>query len=206
MKRGSTIVLLFCVINGVIMAQQIKEAYFAGGCFWCMEPPFEMLEGVEEVISGFSGGEEINPSYEDVAYGKTTHLEAIKVIYDANRISYQELLHVFWRQIDPTDAGGQFVDRGAHYATAIFHTTQEEKRLIEQSKQDLERSGWFDKPIVTAIRPFTHFYPAEQYHQDYYKTNSLRYKFYRKGSGRDYFLRSTWGTVEDSTAPIEEKQ
>jgi len=173
--------------------KNLQVATFAGGCFWCMEPPFEKLDGVVEVISGYTGGHKANPTYEEVSSGITSHLEAIQIIYDPARVSYKELLEVFWRQIDPTDAGGSFVDRGPQYRSAIFYHNDEQKRLAEESKKELERSGRFNKPIATEIRQFTRFYKAEDYHQDYYKKNPLRYKFYRSRSGRDQFLEKVWG-------------
>lgn len=166
-------------------------AIFAGGCFWCTEADFEKVEGVAKVVSGYTGGQGENPTYDD--YGRKGHVEAVTVFYDPARISYRELLDVFWRSIDPTDPGGQFVDRGAHYRSAIFYQNDEEKRLAEESKQELAKSGRFSKPIVTEILPFTKFYPAEDYHQDYYKNHPIRYKYYRSGSGRDRFFRQFWG-------------
>ncbi len=170
------------------------EAIFAGGCFWCMEPPFEKLDGVSEVISGYTGGTGENPTYGD--YAQKGHLEAIKVTYDPDKISYPELLDVFWRQIDPTDPNGQFVDRGPQYRSAIFYLDQEQKNLAEESKKELAGSGRFNKPIVTEILPATVFYPAEDYHQDYYKNHTFKYKFYRYRSGRDSFLEKVWGDDE----------
>lgn len=169
-----------------------KVAIFGGGCFWCMEPPFEQLDGVIEVQAGYSGGEEKNPSYSDVSSGKTGHLESIQVVYDPDKISYDELLDTYWRQIDPTDEGGQFADRGNHYTSAIFYFDAEQKELAEASKKQLDASGIFDKPVVTAIRKAMEFYPAEEYHQDYYLKNVLGYKAYKKGSGRADFIASVW--------------
>jgi peptide methionine sulfoxide reductase msrA/msrB len=176
----------------------LAKATFAGGCFWCMEPPFEKLEGVYEVISGYSGGEEVNPSYEQVASGATGHLETVQVLFDPAVISYQELLDVFWKNVDPTDEYGQFVDRGAHYATAIFVHDEEQRMLAQESKEQLQSSGRFDRPIVTEIRDFEAFYPAEDYHQDYYRTNKTHYTMYRYGSGRDRFLKRAWKDDEKS--------
>ncbi|MEJ2313400.1 MAG: peptide-methionine (S)-S-oxide reductase MsrA [Nitrospirota bacterium] len=170
-----------------------EEAIFAGGCFWCMEPPFEKLDGVKEVISGYTGGHKENPTYKEVSAGGTGHVEAVKVIYDPSKVSYETLLQVFWRQVDPTDAGGQFVDRGSQYRSAIFYLNDKQKALAEQSKAELAKSGRFDKPIVTEILPAGKFYEAEDYHQDYYKKNPIRYKIYRYGSGRDKFLEKAWG-------------
>jgi peptide methionine sulfoxide reductase msrA/msrB len=169
----------------------LRKATFAGGCFWCMEKPFEDLEGVVSVTSGYTGGQTPNPNYD--TYGAGGHLEAVEIVYDPARISYRELLTVFWGQIDPTDPGGQFVDRGRHYATAVFYHDEEQKRLAEESRQELEERTLFDKPLVTSIRPAGPFYPAEEYHQDYYKHNPVRYKQYRSHSGRDQFLDQVWG-------------
>ncbi len=174
-------------------AERLEKATFAGGCFWCMEPPFEKLEGVKDVVSGYTGGHKDNPSYEEVSSGKTGHVEAVQITFDPSKVSYEKLLDVFWRQIDPTDAGGQFVDRGSQYRSVIFYHTQEQKTIAEKSKEELERSGRFNKQIVTEILPAGKFYPAEAYHQDYYKKNPIRYKFYRFNSGRDQFLKRVWG-------------
>lgn len=171
-------------------------ATFAGGCFWCVEADFEKVEGVIEAISGYTGGDEPNPSYKQVAAGLTGHVEAVQVYYDSRSLSYSDLLEIFWTHIDPTDSDGQFVDRGAQYRTVIFYHDGEQKRLAEKSKQKLASSGIFDRPIVTEIRPLERFYQAEDYHQDYYKTHSLRYRFYRFNSGRDQFLENTWAGRE----------
>jgi peptide methionine sulfoxide reductase msrA/msrB len=171
-------------------------ATFAGGCFWCMEPPFEHLDGVLEVLSGYTGGPEVDPTYEQVSSGRTGHLEAIQIRFDPARVSYRELLDVFWRQIDPTDPGGQFADRGSQYETAVFYHDEEQRRLAEESKEALAENWRFDRPIVTEIRPAGPFYPAEEYHQDYYEKNPFRYKMYRKGSGRESYLEKTWSREE----------
>jgi peptide methionine sulfoxide reductase msrA/msrB len=171
----------------------VEKATFAGGCFWCMTPPFEKLEGVKEVVSGYTGGHTVNPTYEDVTSETTGHLESVEITYDPSKVSYKKLLDVFWRQINPTDDGGQFVDRGPSYKSAIFYHNEEQKRLAEESKKDLARSGRFDKPIVTEIQPAGPFYRAEEYHQDYWKKNPIRYKFYRYNSGRDQYLAKVWG-------------
>jgi peptide methionine sulfoxide reductase msrA/msrB len=170
-----------------------EEAIFAGGCFWCMEPPFEKLDGVKEAVSGYTGGHKEDPTYKEVSAGGTGHVEAVKVIYDPSKVSYETLLEVFWRQVDPTDAGGQFVDRGPQYRSAIFYLNEGQKARAEKSKDALAASGRFDKPIVTEILPAGKFYRAEDYHQDYYKKSSIRYKVYRYGSGRDKFLEKAWG-------------
>jgi peptide methionine sulfoxide reductase msrA/msrB len=181
--------------SGSVMKETkgLKTATLAGGCFWCVEADFEKVDGVVEVISGYTGGNKENPTYEEVSAGGTGHVEAVQVFYDPKKITYKEILDVFWRHVDPTDPGGQFVDRGSQYRTVIFYHDEEQKRLAEESKRELEKSGRFDKPIVTEIVKFTKFYPAEDYHQDYYKTHSLRYKYYRYASGRDQFLKKVWG-------------
>lgn len=173
-------------------ASKYKTAVFGGGCFWCMEPPFEQLEGVVEVMAGYSGGDEKDPTYEEVSSGRTSHIESVRVIYDPEKISYKELLDTFWRYIDPTDPGGQFADRGNHYKTAIFYTDQQEKEIAERSRDELAASGVFDKPIATGILPVMPFYPAEEYHQDYYLKNVAHYEAYKVGSGRAGFLEKTW--------------
>ena len=179
--------------NMVVEDATLEKATFAGGCFWCTESDFEKLPGIVKVISGYSGGQKENPTYEEVSSGKTGHVEAIQVYYDPSRVTYEALLDVFWRHIDPTDAGGQFVDRGAQYRSVIFYHDEGQKRFAENSKEALMKSGKFDKPIATEILPFTKFFDAEEYHQDYYKKHSLKYKYYRYGSGRDQFLDEVWG-------------
>jgi peptide-methionine (S)-S-oxide reductase len=174
-------------------AKTLEKATFAGGCFWCMEPPFEKLEGVESVIAGYTGGRTENPTYEEVSSGMTGHAEAVEVHYDPARITYAALLDVFWHNIDPTTRDRQFVDMGSQYRTAIFYHNEEQKRLAEESKKKYDASGRFGKPIVTEIVPAGKFYPAEEYHQDYYKKNTVRYKFYRFNSGRDQYLEKIWG-------------
>jgi methionine-S-sulfoxide reductase len=170
----------------------MAKAIFAGGCFWCMEPPFEKLPGVMAVISGYTGGSKANPTYQEVSAGTTGHAEAIEVIYNPNLVDYNTLLATFWENIDPTDGGGQFVDRGRQYRSAIFYLDEEQRRLAELSKAELAASGRFKGAIVTEITPAGPFYPAEDYHQDYYKKNPLRYNYYRWGSGRDNFLDKVW--------------
>jgi len=170
----------------------LKEAVFAGGCFWCMESPFEKLDGVKGVISGYTGGSEISPTYKEVSSGKTNHVEAIRILYDPSKIKYEKLLEVFWMQINPTDSEGQFVDRGNQYKSIIFYGNEEEKNIAEKSKIRLNNSGIFKNQIATEIAPLSAFYPAEEYHQDYYKKNPLRYNFYRAGSGRDRYLDEIW--------------
>jgi len=182
-------------------ARETAVATFAGGCFWCMEPPFEKLGGVVSVVSGYTGGKEPNPTYEQVSSGSTGHAESIEVRYDPTRIGYETLLDVYWRQIDPTDPGGQFADRGRQYRTVIFYHDEVQKNLAERSKAALEASGRFSKPIVTAIEPAGPFYRAEEYHQDYYKKNPEHYKAYRRGSGREAFLEKTWGVQSHDNSP-----
>ncbi len=161
-----------------------------------MEGPFEEIEGVQDVVSGYTGGDVEYPTYERVSTGMTGHAEAVQVTYDPSKVSYPELLEVFWRQIDPTDASGQFADKGSQYRTAIFYHNEEQKTLAEKSKDVLEKSGKFDAPVVTEITPFGEFYRAEDYHQDYYKNFSNDYKKYKKGSGRDRFLDIAWGNAK----------
>ncbi|MGD8376033.1 MAG: peptide-methionine (R)-S-oxide reductase MsrB [Acidobacteriota bacterium] len=168
-------------------------ATFAGGCFWCMEAPFEKLDGVYEVLSGYSGGDEPDPSYEQVSSGTTGHAESVQVYYDPEAISYADLLQVFWRQIDPTDPGGQFVDRGSQYRSEIFVRDEAQRTAAERSREELEASGRFERPIATKITAFKAFYPAEPYHQDFYRTHPERYHQYRAGSGRDRYLDRVWG-------------
>ncbi|MFP4531943.1 MAG: peptide-methionine (R)-S-oxide reductase MsrB [Desulfobacterales bacterium] len=174
------------------LPENFETATFAGGCFWCMEAPFEKIDGVYKVVSGYTGGQTADPTYEEVAAGRTGHAEAIQVSYDPEKVSYEQLLDVFWRQIDPTDAGGSFVDRGTQYRSAIFYHNAAQKKAAEASRKALSASGRFEKPLVTEIVPLNKFYPAEDYHQDYYKTHPIRYKFYRHGSGRDQFLEKVW--------------
>ncbi len=197
MRRMIYLILVLGVFTMMMIAEaadmKIETATFAGGCFWCMEPPFEKLEGVKEVISGYTGGRKVNPTYEEVSAGMTGHAEAIKITYDPEKVSYQKLLDTFWRQIDPTDAGGSFVDRGSQYRSAIFYHNEEQRRLAEQSRAELGKSGLFSKPVVTEIVKAGVFYQAEEYHQDYYKKNPIRYKYYRYNSGRDQFIKKNWG-------------
>lgn len=198
MKTLKVLVLLLFVscssIESVrIMNNNFEKAYFAGGCFWCMEPPFEALEGVVEATSGYMGGTVENPTYEEVTTGETGHAEVVEILFDPEIVSYEELLEVFWRNIDPTALNYQFADVGSQYRTEIFTVGDEQSKLAEQSKVDLENSGKFDKPIVTAISVAPEFYIAEDYHQDFYKKQSMRYQMYAKASGRKGFLEDTWG-------------
>jgi peptide methionine sulfoxide reductase msrA/msrB len=174
------------------MPGKTELATFAGGCFWCMVAPFEELPGVKKVTSGYTGGHKENPTYEEVCSGTTGHVEAVQIEFDPDLFPYEKLVELFWRQIDPTDPGGQFADRGPSYRTAIFYHNEEQRRIAEESKRRLAESGRFAKPIVTEIRPATAFYPAEEYHQDFHRKNPFRYKTYRKGSGRDAFLEAHW--------------
>lgn len=171
----------------------LKTATFAGGCFWCMEPPFDKIEGVVSTTSGYIGGQTKNPSYEEVSSGVTGHAEAVQIVFDPTKVSYAELLEVFWHNVDPLTPNAQFCDHGSQYRTAIFYHGEEQKRLAETSKKALEQSGRFTQPIVTEIAPAGEFYKAEEYHQDYYLNNPVRYKFYRYNCGRDAVLEQRWG-------------
>jgi methionine-S-sulfoxide reductase len=171
---------------------QLKTAIFAGGCFWCMEPPFEKLAGVKAVISGYSGGSEKNPTYTQVSYGRTSHAESVLVLYDPKQVTYAKLLDVFWRSINPEQADGQFYDRGEQYKTYIFFNDAGERAAAEKSRDDLMKTGKFAR-IAVQIKAAGLFWPAEDYHQDYYKKNPADYYGYRKGSGRDAYIKSKWG-------------
>jgi peptide methionine sulfoxide reductase msrA/msrB len=211
MKLGFIVAVVALLILGVWVAngnrgirmedaeidyEDLDVATFAGGCFWCMEAVFEAREGVVEAVNGYSGGVVENPTYGQVSSGQTGHLEAVQVFYDSEKVSYEELLEVFWRSIDPTDGGGQFADRGYQYRTAIFFHDEGQRLSAEKSKSELESSGIFDEPIVTEIRPYEAFYEAEEYHQDYYRKNVLRYNSYKQLSGRQGFIEETWKDVE----------
>jgi peptide-methionine (S)-S-oxide reductase len=205
LMRGVALFAVFSVGAAVSAAAQdmgrdalegsgYEKATFAGGCFWCMEPPFDKLDGVISTTSGYAGGHVANPTYQQVSAGTTGHAEAVQVVYDPERIGYRELLDVFWHNVDPLDSGGQFCDRGDQYRTAIFYGNEQQKQLAEQSKAVLERSGVLPGPIVTEIVALNgDFYPAEEYHQDYYQKNPLRYKYYRTACGRDRRLEQLWG-------------
>jgi methionine-S-sulfoxide reductase len=173
---------------------ELEKAIFAGGCFWCLEPAFQATHRIESAVVGYTGGTVVNPSYEQVTGGNTGHREAIQVIFNPQRISYPELLDIFWRQIDPTDSGGQFADRGESYKTAIFYCSSEQKRLAEESKEKLDMSGIYSVPIVTELIQATVFYPAEDYHQHYYQKEPEHYGFYKYGSGRQPYLEKMWGS------------
>ena len=191
--------LLGAAVMGSASAQTpsaaTATATFAGGCFWCMEPPFDKLDGVISTTSGYTGGTKVNPTYEEVSAGRTGHAEAVQVVYDPKRVSYEKLLDVFWHNVDPTQKNGQFCDYGSQYRTGIFVHDGEQKRLAEASKAALQKSKPFKDDVVTEIVAATTFYPAEEYHQDYYIKNPLRYKFYRTGCGRDARLKEVWGTA-----------
>ena len=188
------LILFSCIsLETSNMSQNTEKAYFAGGCFWCMEPPFEALDGVLEATSGYMGGETENPTYEQVSIGNTGHAEVVEIEYDPNIITYSELLEVFWRNIDPTALNYQFADVGSQYRTEIFTVGPNQMEEALNSKDELEKSNKFDKPIVTAITEAPVFYIAEEYHQDFYKKQSARYKIYAEASGRKGFLEDTWG-------------
>ena len=193
-------------------AQSLEKATFAGGCFWCIEAPFDKLEGVVTAVSGYTGGKSENPTYEEVSSGSTDHLEAVEITFDPAVISYTQLLELFWRQFDPTDSGGSFYDRGHQYTSAIFYHDENQRQLAIATKEDLDQSGRFDQPIVTPVRPASPFYPAEEYHQDYHRKNAQRYQHYRRGSGRDRFIETVWSkklspipsTTQYTKPPIEQ--
>ena len=166
-------------------------ATFAGGCFWCMEPPFDQLDGVAATISGYAGGDVVNPTYQEVTSGTTGHYETVNIIYDSTKVDYQTLLDVYWRNVDPLDDGGQFCDRGPSYRPVLFVRNAEQQRLAEASKADVAER--FDEPVVVPIQPLNAFYPAEDYHQNFYKKDPVRYKSYRQGCGRDARLEQLWG-------------
>lgn len=182
----------------------LPTATFAGGCFWCTQADFEKIDGVVKVVAGYTGGEKPNPSYQEVSAGGTGHLESVQVIYDPKRVSYKDLLAYFWRHVNPTDPDGQFVDRGPQYRSAIFYHDEEQKRLAEESKRELDKSGRFDKPVVTEIIKSSTVYPAEEYHQDYYEKNPVRYQYYRLASGRDQFIKKIWGDAKMEVKAVSE--
>lgn len=195
----TTMALAFLILGMAPAAQEkpeLAKATFAGGCFWCMEPPYDALDGVVSTTSGYIGGHVDNPSYEMVSSGRTGHTEAMQVVYDPAKVSYQELLDVFWINIDPTDAGGQFCDRGSQYRSGIFYHDEEQRELAQASKEKLEKSGRLPKPVVTEVTEAPMFYAAEEYHQDYYQRHAFRYKIYRRGCGRDGVLEKLWGETD----------
>jgi len=181
------------LFSGDKMNQSI--ATFAGGCFWCLEPPYAQIDGVQKVVPGYTGGTVPNPSYEAVSTGKTGHFEAVQITFDPVKVTFRALLDIFWQQIDPTDDGGQFADRGSQYQTAIFYHDETQKQVAEASKAALQASGRFGKSIKTRILPVKEFYPAEEYHQAYYKKNPVHYTQYKRGSGREIFIKSKWADV-----------
>jgi peptide methionine sulfoxide reductase msrA/msrB len=181
------------IVRAQLSSEKEEVAILAGGCFWCMEHPFEDLPGVYQALSGYTGGKKKNPTYKEVASGQTRHVEAVEIHFDPQKISYEDILEVFWRNINPTDNGGQFVDRGAQYRTGIFYKTEEQKEIAEKSKNKLKRSGRFKKTIVTPVIEASAFYRAEEYHQDFFKKSYIRYKIYRAGSGRDEYINRVWG-------------
>ena len=198
MKRVMTLLVLasFAVLTArSVNAAGLEKAIFAGGCFWCMEAPFDRLPGVVSVASGYTGGHKVYPTYKEVSAGGTGHAEAVQVVYDPSRITYSALLNVYWRNIDPTVADRQFCDVGHQYRAAIFYRGEEQHKSALQSKAALEKSKPFREEVVTEIAPAAEFYPAEEYHQHYYKKNPLRYRYYRSGCGRDKRLKEIWGSV-----------
>ena len=201
MKLSLRTLLISCVLMLPLPLQAQPaaqaKAIFAGGCFWCMEPPFDKLAGVISTTSGYIGGQKKNPSYEEVSSGTTGHTEAVQVVYDPKKVSYQKLLDTFWRNIDPTVKDRQFCDSGTQYRSGIFFVDEEQKRLAEESRAALEKSKPFKQAIVTEITRAAEFWPAEEYHQDYYLKNSLRYKYYRSGCGRDARLKQLWGSAPE---------
>ena len=174
-------------------ASELAVATFAGGCFWCVESDFDRVPGVVKTVSGYTGGTVENPTYKQVTAGGTGHREVVRIHYDPEQVSYERLLHVFWRSVDPTDGGGQFCDRGVSYRTAIFTGSEEERHLAQASKDAIDQSEVLDAPIATTIEPAGAFYPAEDYHQDYYTKNPVRYRFYRFSCGRDSRVQQLWG-------------
>ena len=192
-----TALLFFLALSPAQAQEKIPPGHeiatFAGGCFWCMEPPYDEIPGVVSTISGYIGGQKKNPTYEEVSSGRTGHTEAVQVVFDPKKVSYQKLLDVFWPNIDPTMANAQFCDHGSQYRSGIFYHNEEQMRLAVASRDQVERTKRFREPIVTEITKATTFYPAEDYHQDYYKKNPLRYKFYRANCGRDARLEQLWG-------------
>ena len=204
LKRLAIVAVILVILGGLAYGAEsgpgsmpLAKATFAGGCFWCMEPPYDELEGVISTISGYIGGTKKNPTYEQVSAGTTGHAEAVEVTYDPKKISYEKLLDVFWRNIDPLTANAQFCDSGNQYRSAVFYHDQTQKTLAEASKNRLQSR--FKQPIVTEIVRASEFYPAEDYHQDYYKKNPIRYKIYRYGCGRDKRLQELWGAQKNNS-------
>jgi len=203
-NRIKIFIILACLIATAAAAGEdgMNKATFAGGCFWCMEPPYRATKGVTDVKAGYMGGSKERPTYEEVSSGKTGHREVIQVTYDPSKVSYGELLDIFWQNIDPTDTGGQFADRGTQYETAVFYHDDEQRRLAERSKDMLAKSGKFDKPIAVKILKADKFYPAEEYHQEYYKKEPARYELYKEGSGRKAYIKKVWS---GDTEKLKEK-
>jgi len=202
---------LIIIISGVIFMlsaeaaeKKLEKATFAGGCFWCMEPPYEKLEGVKEVISGYTGGQKKNPTYEEVSAGGTGHAEAVQIIYDPEKVSYEKLLNIFWHNIDPAAKNRQFCDMGSQYRSSIFYHNEQQRVSALQSRELIEKTKTFKEPVVTEIVQATVFYPAEDYHQNYYKKNPVRYKLYRFNCGRDKRLKELWGDAAGIFKPIAE--
>ena len=191
MKKIFAIILAIFFSSNISHSKTIKEAYFAGGCFWCVEEFFEKSEGVEEVISGYSGGELENPTYKQVTYENTGHFEVIKIIYDENIINYKNLLNLYWQNVDPFDSAGQFCDKGLSYRSVVFYKNENEKREIKNSIKNIEKK-FKGKKVVTFIRKFKKFYPAEDYHQNYYQENFMNYLLYKKACGREKMLEKIW--------------
>lgn len=179
--------------QAVAASGHLKKAVFAGGCFWCMQPSFDRVDGVISTTVGYTGGVQPDPTYEDVSSGRTGHKEAIEVTYDPGKVNYAELLDTFWKSIDPTDSAGQFADQGSQYGTAVFYAAEEEQQIAVASKAALAAGGHFKDPVTTEILPLRPFYPAEEYHQHYYLKNVLHYNFYKAASGREVFLKRIWG-------------
>jgi methionine-S-sulfoxide reductase len=192
MKKIFACILLVFLTSKSVIAKNINEAYFAGGCFWCMEEFFEKIVGVEKVISGYSGGKTKNPTYNEVTYENTGHFEVIKIVYDEDVINYKNLLDLYWENIDPFDSAGQFCDKGLSYRSVAFYKTQDEKDEIENSIKSIEKK-FKGKKVVTFIINFKEFYPAEDYHQDYYQENFMNYLLYKKACGREQTLKNIWG-------------
>lgn len=177
----------------MVSEEHLELATFAGGCFWCMVKPFDEMPGIDSVVSGYTAGTTENPTYEEVCSGTTGHTEAVQIKYDPELMPYEKLLQIYWMQVDPTDPGGQFHDRGESYRPAIFYHSEMQKELAEKSKEDLQASGKFSKPIAVSIEPAQTFYAAEEYHQDFYKKNHAHYSAYQAGSGRAKFIEEHWG-------------
>jgi peptide methionine sulfoxide reductase msrA/msrB len=186
-------------------SKKMEKATFAGGCFWCIESLFDKVDGVVTVTSGYTGGQKSNPTYEEVSSGETGHAEAVQIAYDSSKVNYQKLLDIFWQNINPTVLNRQFSDAGSQYRTAIFYHNDKQKQLAIKSKQSLEKSGRFDKSIVTEILPAEEFFPAEDYHQEFYKKNSVRYKIYVAGSGRDDYLMNIWSDKKKQAIPSKKE-